>query len=1801
MYNSNASPTVVNCKFIYNNASNSGGGAYFNNSNITIENCSFNLNSSGGGGGVNILSSSIAFNACQFTGNRAKTEDGGGIYATGSTSLTMSSCQVTENSAISFGGGILSSGLLTILSSQINNNSAANVGGVFQANRELVMTNCEIKNNTASFLGAGIDLQDTPNATLTNCVISGNSSQSSQGGVTILSFFSSSSQATLINCTVANNTSVNGYKAIWVARGASDKTASVTLKNTIVANNPGGNFLRGNQPTNPVYFGTIQSQGNNLDSDGSSGLTNGTNGDLVNVVPKFVSSTDLHLQACSPAIDAGTNQGAPTTDFEGNARVDAIAGVGVVDMGAYEYQSTYDVCTACLSLTGGIVYVNASAAGSNNGSSWANAFTDLQSALSLARANPSCVSQIWVAQGTYRPTSGTDRTISFSMVNGVAIYGGFPNTGNPTMTDRNWATNVTILSGDIDQNDATAGNANNSYHVISNGNATDATAILDGFTITAGRADVALSKSGGGVFNDGQNGYCNPTFRYCIFRNNEAGFGGAVSNDGNNGACNPTFTQCSFWQNKAIHNSNISHGGAVEATSNVSITFTHCTFAQNTALADGGALMLRNNFGRPQISLRGCIFWGNSASGRGSQIYNYVSTISLQNNLLQGGLVGIANYGNGEINNDLGGNLSTDPLFVDAANGNLQLQVCSPAINAGNNSLLPNGLNEDLAKQPRRFNNGTVDMGAYEYQGTFDAVAPVAQVTNSVCTTFGSTPSGGVISAPSSSCPAGSTLYYSTDNGGSWSTTLPTYAQAGPAQTIVTRCTCDANPATFGPTSTVTTVPGTCPACPDLTVAAPAVQVTNSVCTTFGGTASGGVISAPSSSCPAGSTLQYSTDNGGNWSETLPTYEQTGSGQTILTRCNCTADASKSSPTSTVTTVSGTCPACPDLTATAPVVQVTNSVCTTFGSTPSGGVISAPSSSCPAGSTLQYSTDNGGNWSETLPTYAQTGTGQTILTRCNCTADASKSSPTSTVTTVPGVCPACPDLTVAAPAVQVTNSVCTTFGGTPLGGVISAPSSSCPAGSTLQYSTNNGGNWSIILPTYEQTGSGQTILTRCNCTADASKSSPTSTMTTVPGTCPACPDLTVAAPAVQVTNSVCTTFGGTASGGVISAPSSSCPAGSTLQYSTDNGSNWSETLPTYAQTGSGQTILTRCNCSADASKSSPTSTVTTVPGTCPACPDLTLAAPAVQVTNSVCTTFGGTASGGVISAPSSSCPAGSTLQYSTNNGGNWSITLPTYEQTGPAQTILTRCNCTADASKSSPTSTMTTVPGTCPACPDLTSAAPAVQVTNSVCTTFGGTASGGLISAPSSSCPVGSTLYYSTDNGGNWSKTLPTYVQEGPAQTILTRCTCDANANTSSPTSTVTTVPGVCPGCPVLTSAAPAVQVTNSVCQTGCVIGGGSIAVPSTSCPVGSTLQYQLNGGDWSTTLPTYVQTGPAQTIKTRCVCNSNASQTSPESSVTTVPGTVPSLVVPANGSAVVSCAALATLPVLPVVNDCSGAPISPSSPVITNSPDPLTCEGTRTYTYTYVCGTRTASWSFVYTIEREGFTISVPNGSATVYDPSLAVAPTPPTVLSQCGETLPPSAPVITNSPNPLLCEGTRTYTYTYTDCEGNTANWSYVYTILDNIAPTIVCPANITACEGQTITFAPPVGTDNCLGAVTTQIAGLPTSSLYPVGITTNTYKVTATNGQSSTCLFTVTVQGKPTITLSTLQQTLNEGNNPVLCDTDANPVNSLQFNVSGLCVVGSPVWRVQVGSGAWSTWSATAPVSQPSNNQPHRYQAA
>jgi hypothetical protein len=182
------------------------------------------------------------------------------------------------------------------------------------------------------------------------------------------------------------------------------------------------------------------------------------------------------------------------------------------------------------------IYVRSSASGANNGTSWTDAYSDLQSALATAGATD----EIWVAAGTYKPTATADRTISFALKNGVGIYGGFAGT-ETMLSQRNPAANVTILSGDI----GTVGVAtDNSYHVVASDGTVTATGILDGFTVTAGRADGGSDPTdrGAGAYVNGGS----PAFVRCTFSNGYAGNrGGGVRV----AAGSPSFTDCVFQGN----------------------------------------------------------------------------------------------------------------------------------------------------------------------------------------------------------------------------------------------------------------------------------------------------------------------------------------------------------------------------------------------------------------------------------------------------------------------------------------------------------------------------------------------------------------------------------------------------------------------------------------------------------------------------------------------------------------------------------------------------------------------------------------------------------------------------------------------------------------------------------------------------------------------------------------------------------------------------------------------------------------------------------------------------------------------------------------------------------------------------------------------------------------------------------------------------------------------------------------------------------------------------------------------------
>jgi hypothetical protein len=175
----------------------------------------------------------------------------------------------------------------------------------------------------------------------------------------------------------------------------------------------------------------------------------------------------------------------------------------------------------CTTVQAQIIYVDADAPGANNGSIWANAYNYLQDALNAAVDDD----EIQVAQGAYKPDQGAggtagDRYATFQLVNAVTIKGGYAGFGESNPDARNVELYETILSGDLAGNDGAdfASNTENTYQVVT-GSGTDATAVLDGVTITAGNANgTGTYRYGSGVYND----QGSPTLTNCTVKNNWA-------------------------------------------------------------------------------------------------------------------------------------------------------------------------------------------------------------------------------------------------------------------------------------------------------------------------------------------------------------------------------------------------------------------------------------------------------------------------------------------------------------------------------------------------------------------------------------------------------------------------------------------------------------------------------------------------------------------------------------------------------------------------------------------------------------------------------------------------------------------------------------------------------------------------------------------------------------------------------------------------------------------------------------------------------------------------------------------------------------------------------------------------------------------------------------------------------------------------------------------------------------------------------------------------------------------------------
>jgi len=273
-----------------------------------------------------------------------------------------------------------------------------------------------------------------------------------------------------------------------------------------------------------------------------------------------------------------------------------------------------------------VSHVDGDAAGANDGSSWADAYNYLQDALADANSLLKPV-EIRVAQGTYKPDEdalhpdGTgDREATFQLINNVILRGGYAGFGEPDPNARDIELYETILSGDLNGDDDDYRNGENSYHV-GIASQTDPSAVLDGFTIMGGNANIDGlddKQYGGGIYNESGS----PTLIDCTFTSNSASLydeptlcGGGMANF--NGS--PTLTNCTFSDNWAG-----TGGGMYNYFS--SVTLVNCTFTRN-----GRAGMVHYY---SDVTALDCIFSDNEgcgSEGSDSSTYTFTNCIFIGN------------------------------------------------------------------------------------------------------------------------------------------------------------------------------------------------------------------------------------------------------------------------------------------------------------------------------------------------------------------------------------------------------------------------------------------------------------------------------------------------------------------------------------------------------------------------------------------------------------------------------------------------------------------------------------------------------------------------------------------------------------------------------------------------------------------------------------------------------------------------------------------------------------------------------------------------------------------------------------------------------------------------------------------------------------------------------------------------------------------------------------------------------------------------------------------------------------------
>ncbi len=396
------------------------------------------------------------------------------------------------------------------------------------------------------------------------------------------------------------------------------------------------------------------------------------------------------------------------------------------------------------------LYVDQMATGNNDGSSWSDAYTDLQDALAIGVGF-----KIKIAAGTYYPTSGTGRGIAFDVPNSSSLEGGYPNGGG----DRNPGLYETILSGNIDGVSTYGGN---SFHVVRVKDVDNV--LLDGLTIRDGNADNANSfgrSRGGGLYVVNST----ITLRDCEVKWNKAIYGAGVF-----ATLSPSveIQHSTFVQNEAEFGSALYHSNmtnmyirssrisnnisnfrcAVEINNSLYTLIENSIIANNQAANANAVAYIATNRNQTSEIYNSTIIGGSNNKALMTfqvgnndmldvNIYNTIiahqdlnfdkNVVAFNNNILNLNTENCYIQGSTIIGNSTS-NLYSDIVGDLMANPDFSLDACSPAVDMGNNANA-NGLSVDIDGNDRFF--GTIDMGAYESQSNCGVLRQVQPLNES--------------------------------------------------------------------------------------------------------------------------------------------------------------------------------------------------------------------------------------------------------------------------------------------------------------------------------------------------------------------------------------------------------------------------------------------------------------------------------------------------------------------------------------------------------------------------------------------------------------------------------------------------------------------------------------------------------------------------------------------------------------------------------------------------------------------------------------------------------------------------------------------------------------------------------------------------------------------------------------------------------------------------------------------------------------------------------------------------------------